>query len=327
MKSSVLLTGASGFVGGHLAEALARQKHRVKLLVRSSIRLAFTPTAETLLCDGYVTDPASLERAMRGVDQVYHLAGILRGADFSAYERVNAQGTRNVCEALAQQKKRKKLVYVSSLSAAGPSEKDQSLTEDKPPRPVSFYGQTKLMGEEIVRSYQGKLDTVILRPAAVYGPREKDILAYFKMVKRGWVFLPGDGSQRVSFVHVFDLVDAILLAGKSPRAKGKTYFVSDGKSYTFGEFCDVIAQALGRSFRRVLVPMPWVRAAAALSDEMTRVTGKAAILSSDKIKEAEAFGWVCGNRKLVRELGWKPVMDIQKGVVNTLDFYLKAGWI
>ena len=327
MNFSILLTGASGFVGGHLAEALVRRKQKVKLLVRSSSQLAFPATPLIQLCPGDVTDPESLQKAMVGVETVYHLAGVLRGPNFANYEWVNAQGTRNVCEALAQQKKGKRLVYVSSLSAAGPSEINRPLTEEMPAHPVSFYGQTKFMGEEIVRSYQKKLKTVILRPAAVYGPREKDILEYFKMVKQGWVFIPGDGAQKVSFVHVFDLVEAILLAGKSPKASGETFFVSDGKSYTFEEFSGVIAGALGKSFHTLHIPISLVKVVAAVADIIGRIRGKAIILSSDKIKEAVVPGWVCDNRKLVRKLGFKPKYDIEKGVRNSVEFYLKAGWI
>jgi nucleoside-diphosphate-sugar epimerase len=327
MNFSILLTGASGFVGGHLAEALVRQKQKVKLLVRSSIRLAFPTTPLMQLCEVDVTDPESLQKAMVGIETVYHLAGILRGPNFANYEWVNAQGTRNVCEALVRGKKGKKLVYVSSLSAAGPSEVNKPLTEEMPAQPVSFYGQTKLMGEEIVRSYRKKLKTVILRPAAVYGPREKDLLEYFKMVKQGWVFIPGDGAQKVSFVHVFDLVEAILLAGKSPKASGETFFVSDGKSYTFEEFSRVIAGAQGKSFHTLHIPIPLVKAVAMLADMVGRITGKPGILSSDKIKEAVVPGWVCSNQRLVRKLGFKPQYDIEKGVRNSVEFYLKAGWI
>ncbi len=310
-----------------MAEALGRQKKKIKLLVRSSSRLAFKPGANTQLCEGDVTDRASVEKAMRGVETVYHLAGILRGADYAQYERVNAEGTRHVCEAFARQKKKKRLVYVSSLSAAGPSAPGEALTEDAPARPVSFYGQTKLAGEEIVRSFQKKFQTVILRPGAVYGPREKDVLEYFKMVKAGWVLIPGNGSLRVSFVYVDDLVEAVLLAGKSARARGETFFVSDGQDYSWEEYSRVIAKVLGKSFRVLHVPMPLVKAAAYLADFKARLTGKASIVSTDKIKEAPGPGWVCQNSKIVRKLGFKPRYDIERGISRSLDFYLKSGWI
>ncbi|MGH7739720.1 MAG: NAD-dependent epimerase/dehydratase family protein [bacterium] len=327
MNFPILVTGASGFVGGHLVEALGRQKKKVTLLVRPTSRLAFKPTPNMRLCEGDVTDRFSVEKAMRGVETVYHLAGLLRGADYAHYEKVNVQGTRNVCEAFARQKKKNRLVYVSSLSAAGPSEKAGALTEDSPARPLSFYGQTKWGGEEIVRSYQEKMKTVILRPGAVYGPREKDVFEYFKMVKAGWVFVPGDGSLRVSFVYVADLVEAVLLAGKSPKALGQTFFVSDGRSYTWEEYSAVIGRALQKSFRILHVPMSLVKATAYLADWRARLTGKPSIVSTDKIKEAAGPGWVCSNEKIVRRLGFKPRYDIERGVRESVGFYLNAGWI
>ncbi len=327
MNFPILVTGASGFVGGHLVEALTRQKKKVKLLVRSSSRLAFKQTPNLQLCEGDVTDKQSVEKAMRGVETVYHLAGLLRGANYADYEKVNVDGTRNICEAFVHQKKKNRLIYVSSLSAAGPSEIGQALTETMPAQPVSFYGQTKLGGEEVVRSYQKRMKTVILRPGAVYGPREKDILEYFKMVKQGWVLIPGKGSLKVSFVYVADLVQAILLAGKSPRAPGNTFFVSDGKSYTWEDYSAVIGKTLHRSFRVFYVPMFLVKGTGYMADLKARITGKASIVSTDKIKEAPGPGWVCSNEKIVRKLGFRPRYDIEQGIRESVDFYLKAGWL
>ncbi len=310
-----------------MVEALTRQKKKVKLLVRSSSRLIFKRTANLELCEGDVTDKPSVEKAMRGVETVYHLAGLLRGANYADYEKVNVDGTRNICEAFARQKKKNRLIYVSSLSAAGPSEKNGALTEEMAPRPVSFYGQTKLGGEEVVRSYRRRMKIVILRPGAVYGPREKDILEYFKMVRQGWVLIPGKGSLEVSFVYVADLVQAILLAGKSPKAPGNTFFVSDGKSYTWEDYSAVIGKALHRPFRVLHVPMVLVKGTGYLADLKARLTGKASIVSTDKIKEAPGPGWVCSNEKIVRKLGFRPRYDIEQGIRQSVDFYLKAGWI
>src|SRR5258708_23315849 len=231
LLSPVLITGASGFVGSHLAEALAQKKVKVKLLVRPTSRLPFKVTANMELCYGDVTDLESVKKAATGVKVIYHLAGILRGSDYEHFKSVNADGTRNVWITAEKVKGLRRLVYISSLSAAGPSEAHSSIDESTPCHPVSFYGQTKLMGEEIALSYAKKIPVTVLRPAAVYGPRETDIFAYFKMVRQGVVLVPGDGSQKISFVHVMDLVDAILRAAHSTRAKGRVFFVFDGKSY------------------------------------------------------------------------------------------------
>jgi nucleoside-diphosphate-sugar epimerase len=328
--SPVLITGASGFVGSHLAETLAREKVKVKLLVRKTSRLPFVPTPEMDLCYGDVTDLESVRAAMKGVEVVYHLAGILRGADFSIYQKVNAEGTRNVCQAASEEKNVKRVVYISSLSAAGPSPLGGEIDETMPCKPVSFYGQTKRMGEEIVLTYQGKFEVSILRPGAVYGPRETDIFEYFKMVRQGLVVNGGDGNQRVSFIYVDDLVQAILLAGQASPAKGQIFFVSDGKSLSWNELSKIIGQVLKKSYKTFNVPLGIVRIVAFLGDGLARLTGKSflpPIVSGDKMKEAAAPGWVCSNRKICQELGFNPQFEIQRGIENTIQFYRSAGWL
>jgi nucleoside-diphosphate-sugar epimerase len=328
--SPVLITGASGFVGGHLAETLSREKVKVKLLVRPTSKLAFTPTTNMELCYGDVTDLGSVRKAAEGVKMIYHLAGVLRGADFSVYKNVNAEGTRNVCLAAEDQKGFKRFVYVSSLSAAGPSEAGSEITEKDHSHPVSFYGQSKRMGEEIVLSYKDKFPVVILRPGAVYGPRETDIFEYFKMVNSGLVVIGGADTQKISFVYVDDLVEAILLAAHSPRAEGQTYFVSDGESYNWGQITKIIGKELEKSYRTVKIPLGIVKIAAGLGDLITRVTGKSIfplIVSRDKLKEAVVPGWACSNAKLRQQLAFNRKFDIESGIQKTVQFYLSAGWL
>jgi dihydroflavonol-4-reductase len=325
--SPVLITGASGFVGSHLAEVLSRQKVRVKLLVRSTSRIPFKPTARMELWYGDVTDLESVRKAMKGVKVVYHLAGILRGSNREQFENVNVQGTENVCRAMAEVKSAKRLVCVSSLSAAGPSQLGSPITEKYPCKPVSIYGETKLKGERIAISYKNKFQVSVIRPAAVYGPRETDIFAYFKMVRQGLVLIPGDGIQEISFVHVSDVVDSILLAGQSPKAVGQIYFVSDGKSYRWEDFARVVGQVLKRSFITIRVPMGIVRMVAELGELGAKITGKPTMVNRDKIKEGMVPAWVCSNGKIRKELGFSPRYDLEKGIRDSVKFYLSANWL
>jgi nucleoside-diphosphate-sugar epimerase len=279
------------------------------------------------MCYGDVTDLVSLRKAMKGVKVVYHLAGVLRGSKFSVYRNVNAEGTRKVCQA-ASESKVKRLIYVSSLSAAGPSTQDGPIDETVFPQPVSFYGQTKLMGEDIALSYNIHYPVTVLRPGAVYGPRETDIFEYFKMVASHLVVIGGADTQKISFVYVDDLVDAILLAAHSKKAEGKTYFVSDGKSYHWGEITAYIGKALNKSYATIKIPLGLVKVAASLGDFVTYLTGKSIlppIVSSDKMKEAQVPGWACKNTKLRQELGFKPKVDIETGIQKTVEAYQAAG--
>jgi len=324
--SPALITGASGFVGSHLAEVLAGQKVKVKLLVRGTSRLPFQPTAGMELCYGDVTDFESVRKAARGVKAVYHLAGILRGSNFSRLEQVNAEGTRHVCRAAESAGGIRRFVYVSSLSAAGPSRDGRIIDENTACQPACAYGETKLMGEQIALSFSGKFPVTILRPGAVYGPRETDIFAYFKMVRQGLVFIPSQ-EQKVSFIHVMDLVEAILKAAHSPRAIGRIYFVSDGKGYSWDQISALIGQSLKRTYFTFKVPMGIVKMAAGLGEAAEKITGKASLVNLDKVKEAYYPFWVCSNRRIRGELGFKPGFEMPRGIENAIEFYHSAGWL
>jgi nucleoside-diphosphate-sugar epimerase len=325
-SSPVLVTGASGFVGSHLAEKLAQNGVKVNLLVRKTSKIPFKVGPQIQLCYGDVTDRDSVVKAAQGVKVIYHLAGILRGSSFKKLNEVNAEGTRNVCEAALKVKGLKRLVYVSSLSAAGPSRDGKPLKENLPCQPVSLYGVTKFKGEEIAQAYGKRLPLTILRPGAVYGPRETDIFAYFKMVKDGWVLLPSL-KQEVSFVHVQDLVNAILLAGHSPKAVGQVYFVSDGIPYSWQELTREIGKATSRKFRTIPIPMGVVRIVAYAGELAEKISGKASLLNVDKVKEAFYTHWTCDNGKIRAQLGFKPQWNLEKGVRDAASFYQQEGWI
>jgi nucleoside-diphosphate-sugar epimerase len=324
--SPALVTGASGFVGSHLAEALAKRGVRTRLLVRSTSRLPFELGEGMELAKGDVTDEASVREAAKGVAVIYHLAGILRGSNPGVLEAVNAEGTRNVCKASEAAGTVKRLVDVSSLSAAGPSRGPNPITEEDPCRPACLYGATKLKGEEIALTYRSKFPLTILRPGAVYGPRETDIFSYFKMVRQGLVVTPSI-DQKVGFIQVSDLVEAILLAAGSPKAEGETYFVTDGKGYGWDELCAAIGKALGRKYFTIKVPMPVVKMVAALGDLAERMGAKPSMVNLDKVREAYFPSWVCSTAKITGELGFRPRYDLVRGVEDAAKFYLEKGWL
>ncbi len=323
----VLLTGATGFVGGHLAETLGRQGVSTRLLVRSASRLPFTPGPRCEVVLGDVTDREAVRKAMKGVRTVLHLAGVLRGFSLADYERVNVQGTRLLAEAALEAPTVRRFVFVSSLSAAGPSPFGRGLIESDTPNPVSFYGSTKLAAEkEVARILRRRVSWVILRPGAVYGPREKDIFQYFQMANRGVAFLPGRGTQTVSYVHVDDLVDAILRAAASPRASGKTYFAASD-DVDWARLIELIGQALGKRVLTLKIPLPLVKLVAVISEGVGRFRGKAAILNRDKVKEAAQPAWICDAGRLRRELAWKPRWDLAAGIRHAAESYKRAGWL
>ncbi len=322
----VLLTGATGFVGGHLAEALGRKGIRTRLLVRSVSRLAFKPGKFHEIALGDVTDPLAVRRAMSGAKTVMHLAGVLRGFNYGDYARVNVEGSRILAQEALAARTVGRFIQVASLAGAGPSNLDRPRRESDPAEPVSFYGSTKLAGEEAVKTTLGrKIAWTVLRPGGVYGPREKDIFQYFQMVQKGLAVLPGDGRQRVSYVHVNDLVDAILLAS-GPKAVGKTYFVAS-EDADWLELVALIERALGKRAVTLKIPLPLVKLSAFLSEMVGRVRGQAAILNLDKVKEAAPKAWTCDTRAIRTGLGWKPHWTLEAGIRQAAESYRAAGWL
>lgn len=325
LTHTVLVTGATGFVGGHLVEALARQGTPVRLLVRDARRLAFPLTKGMEIVKGDVTDASSLEAAVKGATTVLHLAGVLKGLRFEDYERVNAGGTRLLCEAMARAGGAKRLVLVSSLAAAGPCERGQVRTEKDPDAPVSFYGTSKRMGEEIARGFSDRFEVTVLRPGAVYGPRDRDVFEYFKMVRSGIVLLHGDGGQQMSFVHVDDVVQAVLLAAEVPSAAGRTFFVADGEVSTWGAMLRIAGEAMGRKFIEIHVPIPVVGVVAGVADLVARFRGRPGILNQDKVKEARGGAWTCSIEEARKTLGYQPRWALREGVAHTIDWYRRQG--
>ncbi len=327
IASPILITGASGFVGGHLAEALARAGKPVRLLVRDPRRITY-PLARTMkVVIGDVTDAPSLKAAVKGVRTVFHLAGVLKGLGYADYERVNVGGTRLLCEAMAQERGIRRLVLVSSLAAAGPSEPGRPRVEKDVPHPLSFYGITKRKGEEVALAYTRRFDVIILRPGGVYGPRDRDVFEYFKMVRSGLVPVHGDGRQEMSFVHVADLVQALVLAASIPRAAGKIFFISDGRPATWMEFLERVGEAMGKRYALLRVPIPVVGLIATVADGVARFRRKPGILNRDKVKEARCKAWTCDIEAARKILGYKPRFDLASGVADAVAWYRKNEWL
>ncbi|HEX5421576.1 MAG TPA: NAD(P)-dependent oxidoreductase, partial [Gammaproteobacteria bacterium] len=187
-----LVTGGQGFVGSHLCARLTAEGHRVRVLARPSSRLDNLAGLDVQLVRADVTEAAGLAAAVAGCDVVFHVAAALKGLREQDLFLINADGTRNIATASAAATPRPaRFVYVSSMAAAGPSPGGRApRTEDMPPRPLTWYGCSKLAGEDAVRSTAG-LEWTIVRPPIVFGPRERDVLGYFRLARRGWLPLVG----------------------------------------------------------------------------------------------------------------------------------------
>ncbi|MBI5740903.1 MAG: NAD-dependent epimerase/dehydratase family protein [Nitrospirae bacterium] len=320
-----LVTGATGFIGSHLAEALLRKGHEVSCLVRKTSKLAWLDSLDVRLFEGDCSDINSLQKCVQGQDYVFHLAGVTKAYAAGLYYSVNAKGTENLIASVAENNSGiRKFVYLSSLSAFGPGVKDRPPREDEKPHPVSDYGKSKLQGEHAVLRYADRLPVTILRPSIVYGPRDREFFWFFKTISRG--IMPYWGEGHTSLIYVDDLIRAVILAA-GEDASGRTYFVSDGEMYSNNEIINEIAAALEVRVRRVRTPRFILPAIGFLGGRISKMFGKNSMINADKIKEIMHPDWVCDIEKAKGDLCFQPRVDVKKGIKWTADWYRIHRWL
>jgi nucleoside-diphosphate-sugar epimerase len=325
----ILVTGGTGFIGSHLVDRLvAKQGCPVRCLVRRSSTAGSLPRAVELAY-GDLESGAGLTEAMRGVDTVFHLAGVTKARTAADYHRGNAVATANLLRAAGHAGNVGRLVHVSSLAAAGPSTADRPLTEADEPRPVSHYGRSKLAGEEAVRQSPLRERTVIVRPPVVYGPRDRDVYQVIRTVARGWMAQIGTALRGFSHVYVGDLVDGLIAAADraSAGAGGQVFYLANSAPVSWDEFGNVAARLMGRKVRTVAIPESAAYVLGLCAEWWTRLSGKPGILSRDKVLEACCAGWVCDPGRARRELGFCASTGLEEGLRRTLDWYKEAGWL
>jgi nucleoside-diphosphate-sugar epimerase len=324
----VLLTGGSGFVGSHIAEQLSAAGVRVRALVRSSSRVDFLrglPGIE--LVDAPLDSPTSLRMVLEGVSHIVHAAGILKAQAPAEFERVNAAGTVSLARAALEAGSVRRLVFVSSLTVSGPSRDGRPVADETTPNPLTHYGRSKLAAETALLATRERLSTVILRPGAVYGPRDRELLVFFRSVQSGVLPLVAKPENRISMVYAADCAAACVRALHADVPSGRIYHVDDGATHTLREMQREIERALGRrawlSFR---LPPKLVLGAAWASEIYASATGRAVIFTRDKCKELFEE-WICDSARGRAELGYQSQVDLARGVDLTAAWYRQAGWL
>lgn len=325
MKQKVLITGASGFVGYHLIEAALADGLEVHAAVRLSSNVDHL---EPFGLKYVIPDFSSRERlaellVKHQYDYIIHAAGQTRSRSEAELNKVNAFYTMNL--ALAAQDAGiplKKFVFISSLAAIGPIGFNEEWPEAKTPEPVTGYGKSKLLAEQYL-SELTSIPWVVLRPTAVYGPREKDLFVLFKTFKRGFEPYIGRFSQRLSFVYVKDLAMVAVRALKEP-VRAKSYNISDGRHYDRYALAGMVKKLLQVRTFRFHLPLELIRLVASILEFTS--TG-APLLNREKLRELTAPNWNCSIQKIQQDLGFLPAYDLEKGMQETLEWYITNNWI
>lgn len=325
---TVLVTGASGFVGGHVVEALARSGIRPRCLVRKTSRLEFIREWSPDLVWGDVASLASLEGAVEGVDGIVHCAGVTKALSLADYLHVNADGCENLYRAcLARNPGVRRIVHVSSLAALGPSAEGRPVREGEERRPVSDYGRSKLAGHRIAEAYIGRLPITIIDPPAVYGPADRDFLNVFAWAKRGYSTTIGREERWISLIYVKDLARAILACLENEKAAGNEYLVEDGSPHTWTEVASVIGRSLHKPLKILRLPLSLAKIACAVTGFVASCTGKPALFNRDKLKDILQPSWTCSSAKIRADLGFAPQYPLEEGMEETYRWYTEHKWL
>jgi nucleoside-diphosphate-sugar epimerase len=318
----ILLTGASGFVGSHILDSLRAQKLPSVLLLRptSSTRHIAHHLDQVEVRYADFSSPASLSSALNGVTHVIHCAGSVKALHPQEFKAANQLTTRYLVAA-ANHAKVSRFLYVSSLSALGPRLPGETTGNSSPSSPVSNYGRSKLAAEEEVRR-QFRGEYVLIRPPAVYGPRDEEFLPLFKAVRRH--LLPVN-RQPISLVFVEDLAEAVVGSLRKPEAVAETWYPAHPDPASPLRMAQVIASQL--KVRAVPLPLfaPLLFSLCLAGELKSRLQRTPQVLSLQKYPELIAPGWVCNPEPLRLRLGLSCNTSLEQGVQKTLIWYLEHG--
>ncbi len=325
---SVLVTGGTGFVGSHLVELLLRKGFSVTCLVRNPGQLRWLSKSNVRLVKGDCSDSASLAAAVRNQSIIFHVAGLTKALRSREFYDINHAGTSNLLAACSSHNPGlRKFIFVSSLAAAGPSPDGMPVTDRTRELPVSDYGRSKRLAEEEVLRYRDRFPVVILRPAAVYGPRDTDMYEFFRWAARGIMLEIAGGERFVNLCYVEDLSEALFRAAERPVPSGSIYCIAENRAYSWSEFRAALLTAGSVKARNLKVPYWTAYCIGLFSEAAGFIRGKALITNRQKVFEAVQKYWICDCAKNEGELGFVPKFTLNKGLEVTWKWYRENSWL
>lgn len=335
----VALTGATGFLGSHIADLLLERGYPVRAAVRPTSDLRWLRgkpieiqqvTLAPVTAGGTATDRTgqevcrSVEEFVAGAAAIIHCAGVTKASQEEVYQLANVATTASLLAAARAAGVCHTFILISSLAAAGPAPASDPRREDAVCEPISAYGRSKLAAEVHLQASDLPFRTVILRPPALYGPRDRDFLPLFRLAQSGWTARLGRRLQSLSLVDGRDAARGAVALLESDSTTGP-YFIDDGHSYSWSDLATALGEACGRRVRTFTVPTCLLQAAARMVGP--HLAERSSLLNKGRLADISVPGWVCSGEKLRRETGFAPQWGLNRGFWETMDFYLSNGWL
>lgn len=325
----MLITGASGFIGGFLVEEGLRRGWEVTAALRPTSDRTWLRDERIRFLELNFRDKADLQEKLKSAgrfDYIIHGAGATAQLNREGYFSANFENTKRFTDALLTNGQAPdKFLYVSSLAAVGPTKSGQVLKPNQSPNPVTFYGESKLASEQYLASLTD-FPWVAVQPTAVFGPREKGIFIAIKLAYRGWAFLIGNKPQQLSFIYVKDLVD-LMFAALERGHSGKRYLVTDGKIYSNEELGKAVEAVSGKKTFQVKIPLPLVQMVAGVAEITGKIRGEMPPLNREKLPELAAESWICDMSETFGDLQFQPRYDLYSGMEEAVKWYREHRWL
>lgn len=302
MSNTIAVTGATGFIGSAVTRTLDAAGWSIRILARSPAKAALLSGYVNEQVQGSLDDMRSLRKLMQGAYAVVHCAGVVRGATQAQFDAVNVDGVGKIVSVVKEQSCPPRILALSSLAAREPA--------------LSHYAVSKRNGEELLAEQARELEWIALRPPAVYGPGDREILPLFRWIGRGIAPILGSGESRFSMIHVDDLAAAVKEWLHRGACDSGVFELHDGRNggYTWEDVINIASDLCDRKVLSVTVPATALLPLAACNRLCGLLFGYAPMLTPGKLRELKHANWVCDNSAFTRATGWTPEIDLEDGL-------------
>lgn len=326
--STALVTGATGFIGSHLTEALLERGCRVHCVVRATSNLQWLDTSRVTLHTGDLHRPETYHGCLGEVDYVFHCAGVTRAKNRHDYLHNNARVCIPFYKSCVEHGKQiQAVIHLSSLAAVGPTPPDQKIDEETPCHPLTYYGKSKLMGEEMALGYASELPMVVLRPPVVYGEREVNFFSYLKAINWRLAVKIGTEPRTLSLIYVKDLTDAMIRAAGAPDPERNVFFITDGEVYSWDDVAQAAMKALGVRAHTLIVPVSLMGFAAMISEFLCKMGDRIPLLDRQRMIDLRQSSWTASSERFFNHYSFHPRFDLNQGLKESCAWYKEQGWL